>query len=280
MHPIYLIYLYGAFLLSYLFSSLRLLLFAKKFGLKKVSFKRWFQIFVLARFLNKFLPQGGNVYRAMVLKKEYHFSYKKYTQSFLGFTWIDFLVNLIWIWIFTFCTSLDLSFYGLSPTVFVSIIFFVFLFTPGILYHFMKNLPIKHPLFQKLKESYMLAIHAVTDLKFLFKAFLYSSLSFITFLLMLALCFASIQAKLDLFQVAVFATILKLGSFIIITPGNLGITELACGYLGEISSISFGVGILAASILRAVSYLVVITLGPSFGGIPLLKEIRNKMFHD
>lgn len=280
MDPIYFIYLYGVFMIYLLFASLRMLLFARKFGLKKITFKKWFQIFVLSRFLNKFLPQGGNIYRAMILKKEYKLSYKEYTQSFIGFTWIDVQVNLIWIALFTLRSNLDIQILGLSPSICAILAFLATLIIPIILYQLIQSLKIQNKLFQKLMHSYRVTMHIIKDPVFLLKAFMYSSLSFLTYLWMLDLSFSSMQIELHLVQIAVFAAILKSGSYLIITPGNIGITELACGYLGETSNIPFSVGVLAASILRAVSYLVVITLGPSFGGIPLLKEIRKKMFDD
>ena len=63
------------------------------------------------------------------------------------------------------------------------------------------------------------------------------------------------------------------GTYFIISPGgNLGVREILYGLLGAQMGIGETEGILASVTIRVLSFLTLIVLGVSFGGIGLLRN--------
>jgi hypothetical protein len=76
-----------------------------------------------------------------------------------------------------------------------------------------------------------------------------------------------------------FCSLYKLSTYVSITPGNLGLQELACGILGaQVQTGGMAPGILASVMVRAVSYPVLAVLAISMGGIGLLRG-RSRYQH-
>jgi len=77
---------------------------------------------------------------------------------------------------------------------------------------------------------------------------------------------------LDLPSAALFFTVLTLLNQIVITPGNLGIKEVAYGVLAQQLQIGMAQGILVSLILRVLTLVVTTALGLAFGGRGLLSR--------
>jgi uncharacterized membrane protein YbhN (UPF0104 family) len=80
------------------------------------------------------------------------------------------------------------------------------------------------------------------------------------------LAFHSVGAFIPISGILLFQVLIKLSSQIVITPGNLGITELAFGALAHGSSSTVEQGLAVSLLLRAVGSAVVVLLGVVAGG--------------
>ena len=76
----------------------------------------------------------------------------------------------------------------------------------------------------------------------------------------------SFGIHLNVASLAVFSTLLLVSSHVILTPGNLGVPELAYGYLAHTMSFGVGQAVLVAAIVRVFSYLVLFALAIPMGG--------------
>ncbi|MDH3605934.1 MAG: hypothetical protein OER12_02950, partial [Acidimicrobiia bacterium] len=55
----------------------------------------WFRLFVVGRFLNALIPQGGTAYRGLRLKEDYGVPIANYLGGFVAFTWLSTVLNMI-----------------------------------------------------------------------------------------------------------------------------------------------------------------------------------------
>jgi uncharacterized membrane protein YbhN (UPF0104 family) len=80
------------------------------------------------------------------------------------------------------------------------------------------------------------------------------------------LAFHSVGASIHLSGLLLFQILVKLTSQVVVTPGNLGITELAFGALARGSARTLEQGIAVSLLLRAVGSAMVVLLGALSGG--------------
>ncbi|MCP5103420.1 MAG: flippase-like domain-containing protein, partial [bacterium] len=271
--------LFAAFFCSLLVSSVRLLMVMKKFGLKEMRFFPWFRIFVLARFFNRLVPQGGNVFRALTLKKENRFPLKNYTLSFLNFTWVDLVVSftLISVIIYRFQPGLKI---GEIPVLYFSLgLVPVFIAGPLLFYLAVKRMRViqdRKGVFVSFLKALAAMVEQTLGVKFLLKNILLCIFSFGLVLLWFYLGFHSIGVETGIGALAVFTAIMRMSLLVSITPGNLGVLELAYGTLASSFGLDFSTGIIVAAVTRVVSFTGILILGVSFGGIPLIKTVKKE----
>jgi len=97
------------YLVGQLLSCYRLRLVLETCSGEKLPFVKWFRVFILGRFLSMIIPQAGNVYQSMTLKKNHSISYTKYIASLICFTWMDVCMNLIFALIIVSITAPDFT---------------------------------------------------------------------------------------------------------------------------------------------------------------------------
>ena len=73
----------------------------------------------------------------------------------------------------------------------------------------------------------------------------------------------------------VFYVLLRLSLFIIITPGNIGVQEIAYGFISEQMGFGMAQGVLVSVFSRILNTSVILVLGILFGGIDLLRHRKN-----
>ena len=69
-------------------------------------------------------------------------------------------------------------------------------------------------------------------------------------------CFYAIRNPLNLFQTLLFTIVLFLSRSVNLTPGNIGLTELICGYFSQYLGATVGSGIIVSGIIRIVEYIM------------------------
>ena len=93
--PIKIMTLLALLVVYYVLHGARYWLVLVKSSGRTIPYGSWFRIFVLGLFINKFIPQGGSVYRAVTLKRDHGVSYTRYISAYAGFAWIDCFVSVI-----------------------------------------------------------------------------------------------------------------------------------------------------------------------------------------
>ena len=236
-------------------------------GAPVIAAREWFRIVALGQFLNVLLPQLGNVYRGVALKREHGVSYFTYSTGLFTFVWLDTVTSL-----------------GLGLVA-------VLLLAPGLRLGTLPVLPILALLLLGLCAAPSIAVRlTLRDLsarllgiaaqslrapRFLGGFLLVNLLSLVDQASVLWACFRAAGLPIDVAHSALFHVVIKLSNVIILTPGNLGVTELAFGALGVgTQGGSLQHGIAAALAFRALNTLLVISLGLSFGGVGLIRSTR------
>lgn len=266
-------FLFVVFFLSTLVSALRLLMVMKKFGLTGMAFPGWFRIFVLARFFNRLVPQGGNAYRAVKLKRENGFSLKNYTLSLLSFTWVDLVVTFILISgvILSFQPRLKIGTIPALPLVGLSAA--VLAVVPWIYSRVVRRVPDGGGFFSTSVKDIGDMVEKTLDTRLLLKNVFLCMLTFVLGLLLFYLAFRSIGSVVGIGSLAVFTAVMRMGLIVSLTPGNIGVLEIAYGTLASAFGFDFSVGLLVAALTRTVSFSAVFLLGTLLGGIPLVKSM-------
>ncbi len=112
--------------------------------------------------------------------------------------------------------------------------------------------------------------------RFLLRFFGVSVLGTLGQVVALWLSFTAVGASVPLGVLIVFQVFIKLSNQVMITPGNLGLTELTYGLLAGGTTFKLEQGIAAALIMRAVGMVMIIVLGLACGGGPFLFNRRNQ----
>jgi uncharacterized protein (TIRG00374 family) len=260
----------------------RMLMVMESYGLEGMTYAKWLRIFLLARFFNRFIPQGGNLYRALALKKNYGFSIKRYATSFIVFTWVELVINLTLICLFFLFFKPGFAIKGIPALPVTAGITAALLVIPYVLYRAFKIIRKKQrgkksktaELFAKI-ESLAQTVRYFWEPVFLAKFTVLCLLSFGLVMLWFFLGFRSIGMAPGIEVLAIFTIILRVGLMVSITPGNIGLIELAYAYLTSALGYPFGSGIIVGALTRSVSFFAILLLGALWGGIPLLKSSKK-----
>ncbi|CAA6691138.1 MULTISPECIES: lysylphosphatidylglycerol synthase transmembrane domain-containing protein [unclassified Lentimonas] len=232
-------------------AGFRYLTLVRSFDLQ-ITFSAWFRIFIYTRFLNRFYPQGGSIYRAVALKSDYGFSISNYVTAFAAYSYLDRLFALVFTFLLVLLVEPSLKLLGVNVALLLSSILIAAI-VPIFLFQHKTNSPLKSQgrisrsihkfkdmlseLTKCMRKPYMLATFALTGL-----------LSFSISLTMSWLCFRELGDPIQLSQISVLSYIKSTFNTIPLTPGNLGTTETAYGLLSAGMNTSPATAILVATI--------------------------------
>jgi uncharacterized membrane protein YbhN (UPF0104 family) len=265
--------------LNNLFLSWRLALAVTECGGPRVSGLAWFRLVVLGQFLNLMVPQLGNVYRGVVLKREHGVSYMSYASGLFSFVWLDTVLGFsICVVVLTVLRpSLELSGTPALP-VLVGVVG-ALIAVPVLAARGLGAARVRHGVLgwvhERATRLLATATRSLGRPRFVGRFFLMSVLVTVEQMFALWLCFRAVGHAVDVPTAALFQVVVKLSNQVQITPGNLGLTELAWGALGAAAQ-GGGLehGIAASLLFRASFTTVLIALGVLFGGVGLLRSGR------
>ncbi len=242
-------------------------------------FWNWFKIIILGRFLNLIFSQMGNIYRGIELKKNYQISYTNYISTFVSFVWMDLCLNLIISEFVIVFLNPDIKICNYNITnILLLIVLFTFLspiFAKFFLQLFFKKFRWFLWINSKLTEVLTITLNNLKDFRYMTKFILLGLFVLAQTLAGYFLLFLSFEIKLSFPTLIIFYTLLKFSTFVVITPGNMGIQEIAFGFLGEQMGIGMAQGILVSAVGRVISTSIIILSGIIFGGVGLLKRRKE-----
>lgn len=247
---------------------------------RRVSFKAWFEIYIVGRVMNLLVPQSGNVYRSVRLKRDYAIAHTLYVSVYLSYAWMSTCLNLAVAT--AVMGALSSEFTVETERIATTIILALIAFSCGpiVIYWIVKNLPRTQGRLFWIHERITLmlrtAIDSIKDVTFLLKFFGHGLVLLVLAGVAFYLAFLSIDVGISPFAVIVFYAILQLGSFVQITPGNWGVQELAFGLVAEGLALGMSEGILVSLVVRVTGYLALFGLGFLLRGTQILRRFDER----
>lgn len=249
----------GILLAINLIAGYKLLLVLRSLDLKGVHFYSWLKIFIISRFINFHISQGANLYRIVKLKQSFGFPYTKTISMTVFFSWLEIILNLTFSYIIIYFLQRQLNPEYTSALNIILLSIGILLISPVILKNILKLFPAPLQALtwikSKLGDLTSNLSRQMHNLRLLAQ---YTALTIVMFILFIAaiyISFYSIDIRLNLIQTTLFTLILLLTRLINLTPGNIGLTEVVCGYFSQYLGATMGSGVIVSGIIRIIEYL-------------------------
>jgi len=209
----------------------------KKCSGKSVPFFHWFRIVMLGRFLTLLAPQAGNIYRSIALKKHYRIRHTRYASSFFSFVWMDACVNLVLAVIIVLAVQPALRIGEIRAVYLLAGVLVAVLAAPILAEVMLRRVRFRNErlrwLHGRLSEMFSVSTANLGDGAYMLKFLLGGMVAFVDAIAIFCLCFQAMGMPIGLPALALFHVVLRLSTFVIITPGNLGVREIAYGIISE-----------------------------------------------
>lgn len=264
-----------ALLIAYfvLYSYRFVLLIDKHCGCR-IGLLSWIRMLVVVRFMNNMVPQMGSVYRGITLKRDFGVSYTDYIAANIFFIWTDTLLNFIMasglLWYFN--TSLDL--FGLPASVALGIGASLLLAGPLIAHVVLARSSHPSKVIRKLAQVSDNLVIGLRDARYMIAINIIAIASFLCMVGVFKILLTTVGAAVPFSTMAVFYALYRLTFHVNITPGNVGIREIAYGLLCAQANIGMAKGLLIAAELRVLSIVVLLIVGASVAGREILSAWR------
>jgi uncharacterized membrane protein YbhN (UPF0104 family) len=248
---------------------------------KNPPFWEWFKVIMLARFYNLFFAQSGNIYRGVELKRRFGISYTDYVSASVSFGWMDICLDLIITGAIIILIRPEFKLGNFKAYQFVALLLLVIICLPILADLLLKRISTNAPsllwIKSKLSQVITATISNIKDLSYLAKIIIWGLLVAAQTLVVYYILFKSFEIKLDIPSLMLFYALLKLSSAVIITPGNIGIQEIAFGVLSTQIGGGMAQGILISAISRVLGSSIIIILALILGGSGLLSKRKTVM---
>lgn len=250
----------GAIILN----ATRLRLLVQKFAIKKIPYGRWLHVFMVGRFLNIFLAQGGNVYRTVTLKAAFGLPHTHYIGCLLAFAWLDTILNLGLAGVSVLFLHPDLRLGPVRADTAIAVILFCTLVSPFLLSVVGQKTNPRNGILGWISNKVKLLLEGcrliVTD-TWLLVSFIFLGIGSCGIMAAaLGISFTAIGTGLSISQLLLLYSLHKLSIYIMVTPGNLGIREVSLAAVCGLMNINIIAGLLSSIILRLCHYLTLISM--------------------
>lgn len=248
----------------------------KKTGLP-IPYGSWLRFFLISRLFSILAGQTGNLYRIWTFKKEYGVPIARFLAAALFLTWFDTCLYLLLGTAVVAALAPKLTLFGYPAWVLSLAAWILFALVPLLADKFLSLLRFSNRwsdwAHHRLLEITSAILTALQDPLFLLSLAGGGILSFVLVAVSIAVCFRGLGLHIEPSGVTLFVAVLGLCNRIVITPGgNLGIKELAYGFLAEQLRIGMTQGILVSLLTRMVTLITTLALGLAAGGRHLLKH--------
>jgi len=246
----------------------------------RIAFWPWFRILVISRFMSKLVPQAGNVYRITILKMRYNLSITKYVSVFATLSMFDHVLHLLIALLIVLFLEPSLQFQG-QPVWLILLGFLVLIVAaPFFLEKILSPLGGRVQVLECAHKRLLQVLGTVrenqTNYALLLDYGVFATLYFLIGLSAIYCCFACAGVFPSLPYLVIFWAIVSLTQLINLTPGNIGIVEFIYAWLSYEAGFGAAEGILAALILRVLSYINLMAWGIILGGLPLFFKYRGQ----
>lgn len=263
-------------IITILLQSLRFSVVLTQSSGVKVPFLELVRIDVLGRFLSTLVPQSGNLYRSLELKQEHGVSHTRYVATYLSFVWIEMVMNLLLALLTIAIVNPGLAVAGAPALAIVVVAMTAVAGGPVIAEQLTRRARLTGTSFEwvrsKASEALSVAIEGAKHPSYLFRLALLGLTNFIVTVAAYEVYFQERSIAVDLASLSLFFVLLRMSTLVTLTPGNLGIRELAFGLLSASLGIGLAEGILASVVLRVLGTLLLMLIGIALGGADLWRR--------
>jgi len=265
--------------ISYLLTILRFKIVLEKCSQKKLKFLTWTKTYILGRFLNTIIPQSGNLYRGVFLKKNSDISYTRYITTLSSFAWMDTILNLLCAFVVIVALEPAFKIGTFTGWKLLAIIISALMLLPIFLEITFKRIRFKNQyinwLHFKLSEVLTVSVNNLKDKTYMLKIVIIGITMFVRTSLAFYVYFSIFDINVTLPVLLVFSALFKLSTFIVLTPSNLGVQELAYGFLSRQVGIGMAQGVVLSAFIRVVIVSIVLILGSALGGMDLIRKRKD-----
>jgi len=234
--------------------------------LTAVSHRLPFQTALKYYVVGQFFPQGGNVYRAVMLKKTDNVGYGRFVSGMFSFKWMNIVFSLLLGIVILAIYRPDIQIQNVAILPLFSIA--LLLLTVAIpvcnaMYRGLRSLETDSVLLKPLIVVTGVIARTMSMLKsprLLFWNGLIVGLSACIGIFFLYFFFKSIDAPTDLITVTIYVVVLRAAKVVTLTPGNLGIREFLLGFLSHAGGTGIAQGISVSVMWRLTNLLTVGTM--------------------
>jgi uncharacterized membrane protein YbhN (UPF0104 family) len=240
----------------------------------------WYRLFILGRFLNSLIPQGGSVYRGLRLKEDYGVPVAQYLGAFVAFTWLTTVLNLVAASVVIGVAEPDLRIGDVLALV-VTLAALAAVTIGPIFFHWsLRRLHLEKGFWgwanRRLSELLSATTAVVRSPATLAQFVVVGLVGLGIAIALFGVAFDALDLDASLSTVVVFFVLLQLSTYVNITPGNLGLMELGFGALGSQLGIGLVGGLLVAALIRVSGYSALLLTGFAIGGRAALASIRSQ----
>lgn len=259
-----------------LLMSLRLSLSVQSAGGPEISEVVWFRLTSVGQFLNLFGPIG-NVYRAVVLKRDHGLSYTSYASALFAFVWLDTLMAFLIALVVVALLEPGLDVFGWPALLVLGVVIVGAGLAPVVALRVVRRLGNRVPprFSERLVKLFSTAGGALRHPRFLMRFLLINLVTTVVHASALWLGFYAVGGHVGPSGLVLFQVFVRASNLIQVTPGNVGINELAYGLLAQASHGSVEQGVSVALLNRTIGTATTILLGVLFGGGALLMDQRS-----
>jgi uncharacterized membrane protein YbhN (UPF0104 family) len=235
----------------------------------RIPFWDWYKLFIVSRMGNMLISQAGNIYRAGVLNKRYRLPYTEYVNVYLFFAWINTLANFALVLALILLLKPALVIGGVNGAVAVGVAVIVISAGPLAIEKVLKTVRLRPGMLAKVLEKLHGMFNTMgrqgTNRGLMARVIALGFVQFAIGVFLLDTAFRGMGIQPRLLDLAVFLALYNLSTFVVLTPGNIGIQEMAFGFLSQALGIGIAEGIMASAVLRAVHSIIVFPMGLAFG---------------
>ncbi len=249
-----------------------------KLAERSVGFWPWLQLFVLGRFLNLFVPQAGNVYRGVELKRRFGIGYTRFVAAFVNAPWVAMVMNFLIGAVVVGLAQPEARVGAWPLGLLLGLAALVTAAAPVLALPLLALVPQRWRalawLHTRLAETLQVTLASLRDARYLARVLAWTLAAFVQAVALLWLCFVALGADVGLAQAVAFYVLLQLSTYLAVTPGNLGLQELAFGFLALGMGGGAVEGVVVSGLLRVTGVIALLLTALPMGGVQALRASR------
>ena len=239
----------------------------------------WFRIFVVGRFLNTLIPQSGNIYRAFRLRSDPGIAMSDFGGGMAAFVIMSVVASLLVSVPFVAWQSPSLMIGGLPAWLSLLIAAVILGAVPFVISFVARRRPDssseKSRLLTTAGRVGTATMTALRDVHLMGRFVVVWAVTLTVVVALYRSVFAAIDWDLSIgVAIAIFA-LLQASSFIVLTPGNLGIQELGMAALVALFGAPAAIGVLAAALIRVTGWIAIAIPAFAFGTGDIIRYLRS-----